>query len=360
MKDNIRLRGPCRPRARPEPRLLAASGRRWSFSPFSSAYSFVQRWNDGETARDLDARARRSRMCGASSRLSTRSRRFCSLPGTISAWYEASIYLAGVRLYPKLEDRHRRASSRKAICSRSWTRPNWTNRSRRRRRRSDRAEAALDLAKVTADRWTALRQSSAVSKQSADEEAADSTGQAGRSRGGEGRSRTAQGAESLRSDRRALRWRRHRPQHRHRLLCRAGARARKAAVQGCRYSRRAPLCRGSSGLFREPHQGYEGGFHDAAMERSRVRGEIATTSNAIGATTGSLLVEVDAPNPDGACSPAPMPTRISNCRSIPTNCAFHRARFRSARTTPASPRSTATAGSSSRMSSSPRILARKS
>ena len=77
--------------------------------------------------------------------------------------------------------------------------------------------------------------------------------------------------------------------------------------------------------------------------------------------TGSLLVELDTPNPDGAlvlrllCRRA---FRIAG-RSPPVAHAI-RARFRSASTARAWPRSTAIAESRFKMWSSPRILARKS
>ena len=71
-----------------------------------------------------------------------------------------------------------------------------------------RAQAALALAKVTAERWAALRNSAAVSKQSSRRKGERRKGQAGRCRRGQRQSRPAQGAKgsSRRSSRPSTAW----------------------------------------------------------------------------------------------------------------------------------------------------------
>ena len=146
-----------------------------------------------------------------------------------------------------------------------------------------------------------------------------------------GQSRPAQGPEAIRADRCAVRRRRHRPQHRYRLFRRIRPR-RPALVQGGGYSRRAHLCERAANLRRKADERHDGDLHDAAMARPEFEARVATTSNAIGAQSGSLLLELDAPIPTAHCFRAPMPMCISNWPPTRRNCAWPPARSVSANT----------------------------
>ena len=166
----------------------------------------------------------------------------------------------------------------------------------------NRAVAALDFAKVTADRWAALRQSSAVSKQSADEKASE----AQLKLADLGAAKAS--LEQLKAEKAfgqivapfdgvvtvrnidigsfVAPGRNEKP-----LFKVADIHAVRLYVEVPQvYS--ASMNKGMKVVFTTP-QWKDRQFH----------GEIATTSNAIGASTGSLLVEVDAPNSDGALFP---------------------------------------------------------
>ena len=222
-----------------------------------------------------------------------------------------------------------------------------------------RAKAALALAQVTAGRWAALRNSSAVSKQSADEKSSD-----------EKVKEADVGAASANLDR---------------LKAQKLFAQILAPFDGVVTARNIDI-----GSYVAPDRGAEPLFKVADIHAVRIyvnvpqiyssrlaRGmkatfttpqwpdevfnaTITTTSNAIGAQTGSLLVELDRPMTTARFFPAPMPMCISSCRSTPRNCAFPPARCRSARRARGWPPSTRTTASTSRRSRSPRISARKS
>ncbi len=222
-----------------------------------------------------------------------------SLPGTISAWYEASIF-SQVSGYIQSWKTDIGAVVKKGDLLAVVDTPELDDRIAKAAEGVNRAEAALDFAKVTADRWAALRQSSAVSKQSADEKAADQQAKEadlGAAKAGLERLKAQKAFAQIVAPFDGV------------VIARnidigsfvsPGGRNEKplfkvADIHAVRLYVEVPqvysasLTKGMKVVFTTPQ-----------WKDREFGGEIATTSNAIGATTGSLLVEVDAPNPDGA------------------------------------------------------------
>ena len=96
-----------------------------------------------------------------------------ALPGTIAAFYDASIH-AQVTGYVKSWSRDIGALVKKGDILAEIDTPELDERLSQARQELTRAQAALQFAQMTAQRWDALRSSSAVSKQSSDEKDSDS------------------------------------------------------------------------------------------------------------------------------------------------------------------------------------------
>ena len=135
------------------------------------------------------------------------------------------------------------------------------------------AKANQQLAHVTAQRWNSLRNSAAVSQQAADEKAERRQRQGRRSSGGAGQRRPAEGAEGVRQHRRAVRRRRHRPQHRHRIAGQGGLERRRGAVHRRRHPSDARLCPRAGVLCGRIEERHEGDPPIAGIPRSHVRGD---------------------------------------------------------------------------------------
>lgn len=264
------------------------------------AYSFVQRWRAEKQLENWTRGRAIQNVKVIEPTLSTKPE-ILTLPGTISAWYEASIF-SQVSGYIQSWKTDIGAVVKQGDLLATVDTPELDDQLAKAAEEVNRAEAALDFAKVTAGRWAALRQSSAVSKQSADEKAADQQAK-----------QADLGAEKASLER---------------------LRAQKAFAQivapfdGVVIVRNIDIGsyvspgRNEKPMFKvadihavrlyvEVPQVYSGSmtkgmkvvFTTPQWKDREFHGEIATTSNAIGATTGSLLVEVDAPNPDGALFP---------------------------------------------------------
>ena len=134
-------------------------------------FSFFQRWEDGKR---LAAWTRERAVPNVSvvHPHPDAKPQIPPLPGNIAAWYEASIH-AQVSGYVKSWRTDIGAVVKKGDVLAEIETPELDERLAQAREELGRAQAALDLAKVTASRWTALRNSSAVSKQSADEKTSD-------------------------------------------------------------------------------------------------------------------------------------------------------------------------------------------
>ena len=194
-----------------------------------------------------------------------------SLPGTISAWYEASIF-AQVSGYIQSWRTDIGAVVKKGDVLAEVETPELDERIAKAREEVSRAQAALDLAKVTAERWAALRNSSAVSKQSADEKSERSTGQAGRCR--RGRRPISTGS----------RRRKHSPRSSRRSMASSPPATSISALSSRPERTAQPLFKVAdihavriyvkvpqiySGT---PDERHEGGLHDAAMARAEFHG----------------------------------------------------------------------------------------
>ena len=224
-----------------------------------------------------------------------------ALPGSVAAFYDASIR-AQVAGYVKSWNKDIGAVVKKGDILAEVDTPELDDRLAQAREELSRAQAALSLAKVTADRWAALRSSSAVSKQSSDEKASDQMVK-----------QAEVGAASANLDR----------------LKSQKAFARIAApFDGVVTARAVDV-----GSFVSPERSSEPLFKVADIHAVRIyvnvpqiysarigkgmkasftapqwpgrtfEAPVVTTSSAIGAGTGSLLVEIDSPNPDGALLP---------------------------------------------------------
>jgi RND family efflux transporter MFP subunit len=264
------------------------------------AYSFVQRWHkDVHLAAWTHARAIPN-VSVVAPFFDTKPE-ILSLPGTISAWYEASIY-AQVAGYIQTWKTDIGAVVKKGDLLALVETPELDEKISKAKEEVGRAEAALQFAKVTSDRWAALRQSSAVSKQSADEKAADELVK-----------QADLGAAKANLQR---------------LLAEKGFAQIIAPFDGVVTNRNIDIgsyvAPGNSAkplfkvadihavrLYVDAPQVYssvlttnmEVVFTTPQWKDRKFKGKIATTSNAIGMKTGSLLVEVDAPNPDGVLFP---------------------------------------------------------
>ncbi len=223
------------------------------------------------------------------------------LPGNIAAWYEASIH-SQVSGYVKSWSKDIGAQVKKGDVLAEIDTPELDDRLAQAREQVSRAQAALSLAKVTAERWAALRSSSAVSKQSSDEKASD-----------EKVKQADVGAATANLDR---------------LKAQKVFSLIVAPFDGVVTARNIDI-----GSFVAPNRTSEALFKVADVHEARIyvnvpqiysarlkpgmtatfttpqrpgtkfTGTIATTSNAIGAKTGSLLVEIDMSNKDGELTP---------------------------------------------------------
>jgi RND family efflux transporter MFP subunit len=224
-----------------------------------------------------------------------------ALPGNIAAWYEASIH-AQVAGYVKSWSKDIGAIVKKDDVLAEIDTPELDERLAQAREELGRTQAALAMAKVTAERWAALRTSSAVSKQSADEKSSDQKVK-----------EADVGAASANLDR---------------LKAQKVFAKIVAPFDGVVTARNIDI-----GSYVSPDRSAEPLFKVADIHAVRVyvnvpqiyssrlsngmkasvktpqwpdrsfSAIIATTSNAIGKLTGSLLVELDTPNPDGALFP---------------------------------------------------------
>ena len=229
-----------------------------------------------------------------------------SLPGRISAWYEASIH-AQVSGYVQSWSKDIGAVVKKNDELAVIDTPELDERLSEAREQISRAKAALELAKVTSQRWSALRNSSAVSKQSADEKASD-----------EMVKQADLGAASANLDR---------------LKAQKAFARILAPFDGVVTARNIDI-----GAYVAPSQPGEAAFKVADIHQLRVyvnvpqvyaaqlkpgmkatftapqwpnrifSTTITTTSSAIGSQNGSLLVELDLPNPENALLPGSFAT----------------------------------------------------
>ncbi len=223
------------------------------------------------------------------------------LPGNIAAWYEASIH-SQVAGYVKSWSKDIGAKVKKGEVLAEIDTPELDERLAQAREELGRAQANLSLAKVTAERWAALRSSSAVSKQSSDEKASD-----------EKVKQADVGAATANLDR---------------LKAQKVFAQIVAPFDGVVTARNIDI-----GAYVAPDRTSESLFKVADIHEVRVyvnvpqiysarlkpgmkaaittpqwpgrnfEATITTTSNAIGAQTGSLLVELDRLNEDGALYP---------------------------------------------------------
>jgi len=265
-----------------------------------TAFSFHKRWENGKHL----AAWTRSRAIPNVSTVSPHlddKVQILALPGNISAWYEASIH-AQVAGYIRNWKTDIGAFVKKGDVLAEVDTPELDERLSQAREELSRAQAAMALAKVTAERWAALRNSSAVSKQSADEKASD-----------EKVKQAEVGAASANLDR---------------LKAQKQFAQIVAPFDGVVTARNIDI-----GSYVAPDRRAEPLFKVADIHEVRVyvsvpqvyaaqmkngmkatfttpqwpdrtfEATVATTSNAISAQTGSLLVELDAPNPDGNLFP---------------------------------------------------------
>lgn len=224
-----------------------------------------------------------------------------ALPGNIAAWYEASIH-SQVSGYVKTWSTDIGARVKKGDILAEIDTPELDERLAQAREELSRAQANLSLAKVTAERWAALRSSSAVSKQSSDEKASD-----------EKVKQADVGAASANLDR---------------LKAQKVFAQIVAPFDGVVTVRNIDIGsyvapdRNSEPMFKVAdihevriyinvpqiysariRQGMKAHFTTPQWPGRTFEAPVVTTSSAIGAATGSLLVELDMPNPDGALLP---------------------------------------------------------
>ena len=224
-----------------------------------------------------------------------------ALPGNIAAWYDASIH-AQVSGYIKSWRTDIGASVKKGEVLAVIDTPELDQRLDQAQEELSRAQAALALAKVTAERWNALRASAAVSKQSADEKTSDLKVK-----------QAEVGAASANLDR---------------LKAQKLFAQIVAPFDGVVTARNIDIGsyvapdRSAKPLFKvaDVHavrvyihvpqvysarlaKGMKATFTTPQWPRRTFEAKVAATSNAIGAETGSLLVELDADNADGALFP---------------------------------------------------------
>jgi RND family efflux transporter MFP subunit len=223
------------------------------------------------------------------------------LPGSIAAYYDASIH-AQVAGYVKSWTRDIGARVRKDEILAEVDTPELDERLAQAREELSRARAALALAMTTAERWAALKKSAAVSKQSSDEKDSDA------------RVKQADvGAAAANLDR---------------LKAQKAFARIVAPFDGVVTARNVDI-----GAYVAPERGGEPLFKVADIHAVRLYvnvpqnvsarietgmkavfttprwpdrqfvATVATTANAIGARTGSLLVQLEAENGDGALLP---------------------------------------------------------
>jgi RND family efflux transporter MFP subunit len=224
-----------------------------------------------------------------------------SLPGKISAWYEASIY-AQISGYIQIWKTDIGAIVKKGELLAIVDTPELDDQLARANEELNRAQAGLELAKVTAERWAALRQSSAVSKQSADEKSSDAQvklADLGAAQANLDRLKSQKAFAQIVAPFDGVVTARNidigsyvSPSHNAKPLFKvADIHAVRLYVDVPQiYSAR--MATGMKATFTTPQWG------DRKFDA-----KISTTSNAIGEGTGSLLVELDTPNPDGALFP---------------------------------------------------------
>ncbi len=223
------------------------------------------------------------------------------LPANISAWFEASIH-SQVSGYIKSWSKDIGAQVRTGDVLAVVDTPELDERLAQAREEVGRAQASLALAKVTAERWAALRSSSAVSKQSADEKASD-----------EKVKQADLGAASANLDR---------------LKAQKDFSRIVAPFDGVITVRNIDIGsyvapdRNNQAMFKvaDVHEvriyvnvpqiysarlkrGMTATFTTPQLPEKRFTTTIATTSSAIGAKTGSLLVELDVPNKSDELTP---------------------------------------------------------
>jgi RND family efflux transporter MFP subunit len=299
MKDNIAS----------EPLTGAVRGRRrglWLF-PLAAVglvlylgFSFVQRW---EAEKRL-AEWTRERAVPTVSVISPHrddKPQILALPGNIAAWNEASIH-AQVAGYVRSWRTDIGAIVKKGDLLAEVDTPELDERLAQAREELSRAEAGRALAGVTAERWSALRSSAAVSKQSADEKTSDLKVK-----------QADVGAASANLDR---------------LKAQKQFAQIVAPFDGVVTARNIDI-----GSYVGPNGAAQPLFKVADVHAVRVYvnvpqiyaarltagmratfttpqwpgrkfdARVATTSNAIGAQSGSLLLELDAANADGALFP---------------------------------------------------------
>lgn len=293
------------------PELAVAAPRRGRRAPLLSAcailliggylaYSFAERREgDARLAQWTDARAI-ANVAVVAPHVDAAPQIF-ALPGHISAWYEASIY-SQVSGYVKSWRTDIGATVRKGEVLAEIDTPELDERLAEAREQLSRAQAALELAQVTARRWDALSNSAAVSKQSADEKTSDLKVK-----------QAELGAASANLDRLKAQ----------KLFAQiiapydgvvtarnidigsyvapghgADPLFKVADIHAVRIYVNAPQV--YAALMRP---GLSARFETPQWKDRRFEARVATTSNAIAAGTGSLLVELDAPNADGALLP---------------------------------------------------------
>lgn len=224
-----------------------------------------------------------------------------ALPGNIAAWYEASIR-SQVAGYIKAWNVDIGALVKKGDVLAEVDTPELDERLAQAHEELSRAQAGLALAKVTAQRWDALRESAAVSKQSADEKTSDLKVK-----------QAEVGAASANLDR---------------LKAQKDFARIVAPFDGVVTARNVDIGsyvgpdRAAQPLFKvaDVHavrlyvnvpqiyaarlaKGMKATFKTPQWPKRSFEATVSATSNAIGAQTGSLLVELDSANADGALFP---------------------------------------------------------
>lgn len=299
MKDNIAS----------EPLTGAVRGRRlglWLF-PLAAiflvlylAFSFIQRW---EAEKRLSEWTRERAVPTVSVIRPHHDDKplILALPGNIAAWNEASIH-AQVAGYIRNWRADIGAIVKKGDVLAEVDTPELDERLAQAREELSRAEAGRALAGVTAERWSALRNSAAVSKQSADEKTSDLKVK-----------QADVGAASANLDR---------------LKAQKQFAQIVAPFDGVVTARNIDIGsyvgpdRAAQPLFKvaDIHavriyvnvpqtyaarltSGMQATFTTPQWPGRKFEARVATTSNAIGAQSGSLLLELDSANSDGALFP---------------------------------------------------------
>ena len=135
------------------------------------------------------------------------------------------------------------------------------------------AKANLQLARVTAQRWNSLAQFCGGFAAVGRREGERRQRQGRRSSGGAGQPRPFEGAEDVRQHRRAVRRRRHGPQHRHRIAGQGGLERQRGPVHRRRHPSDARLCACAGVLCGRIEERHEGDPPIAGIPRSHLRGD---------------------------------------------------------------------------------------